>query len=133
MSNTKYMNRVEASGVRQGAQTGNHGGGGGFAPPHRTASLEVRQFDCLPRGGGGVMESSSTKSGTPPSDDCDATDDAILVTWRVMAILKVKLAFATYILEFASKAPRLCEHTYRPVPLTHPHIIITHRNSIKHA
>ena len=53
------------------------------------------------------------------ADECDAIDDALIATQRVLARVKVKLAFASHILESASKAPRLCEQTYCPLSLPH--------------
>jgi hypothetical protein len=41
----------------------------------------------------------------------------LLATQRVLAKLKVKLAFATHLLEAASQAPRLCHQMYRPLLL----------------
>ena len=54
---------------------------------------------------------------SPEPDEGDAVDDALLATQRVLAKLKVKLAFATHLLEVASQAPRLCHQMYRPLLL----------------
>ena len=62
-----------------------------------------------PGGGGGSRE----------SDVCDAVDDALLATQRVLSQLRVKLAFATHLLESAAHAPHLYVQAYRPLSLPH--------------